>query len=144
MKVALSHITEHLMAHNVKPSTQRIAIMKFLMENRVHPTVDIIYSGLKDEMPTLSRTTIYNTVRLLVENKAIVALDVDGKNTRFDYVECEHAHFFCKACGTIVDMELGDFSPVKNDKVHIDSINIYYKGLCNLCYKNRSRNKNIV
>ncbi len=137
MKAEISHIIAHLTAHNIKPSTQRIAIMKFLMENRIHPTVDVIYSGLKDEMPTLSRTTVYNTVWLLAENNAILALDIDSKNVHFDYIERNHAHFYCRECGNIIDVELGDFSPINNDMVHIDSVNVYYKGLCNLCFKNK-------
>lgn len=137
MNVALSHITEHLRAHNIKPSTQRIAIMKFLMENRVHPTVDMIYSVLKESMPTLSRTTVYNTVWLLAENNAIIALDIDSKNVHFDYIECNHAHFQCRKCGKIVDVLLNNFNPIYNDEIHIETVNVYYKGLCEKCYKSK-------
>ena len=33
-------VVERLQGHNIKPSVQRIAIMKYLMEHRTHPTVD--------------------------------------------------------------------------------------------------------
>lgn len=48
----------------VKPSLQRIAIVEYLMENRIHPTADDIYHALCIQVPTLSKTTVYNTMRL--------------------------------------------------------------------------------
>ena len=47
---------ERLQSHHIKPSVQRMAIMKYLMEHRTHPTVDEIYTSLAPEMPTLSKT----------------------------------------------------------------------------------------
>ena len=32
-----------LVSHGIKPSLQRIAIMNYLIENRIHPTVDMIF-----------------------------------------------------------------------------------------------------
>ena len=52
---------EYLLKYNIKPSMQRIAIMDYLMVHRVHPTADEIYNALYPTMPTLSKTTIYNT-----------------------------------------------------------------------------------
>lgn len=144
MKIELSQITDHLLAHGIKPSSQRIAIMKYLMENRVHPTVDMIYNGLKSDMPTLSRTTVYNTVWLLAENNAILALDIDNKNVHFDYIEYEHAHFYCRDCGAIIDVELGALKYPANNGIHIENMNVYYKGLCDKCYKNKETKNNIV
>lgn len=63
---------------------QRIAIMEYLMTHRTHPTVDEIYTALSPSMPTLSKTTVYNTLRLLAEHGAVLELDMDSRNTRFD------------------------------------------------------------
>ena len=51
-------VVERLQGHNIKPSVQRIAIMKYLMEHRTHPTVDEIYTALSPTIPTLSKTTV--------------------------------------------------------------------------------------
>ena len=42
---------------------QRIAIMEYLMEHRTHPSADEIYTALSPSMPTLSKTTVYNTLK---------------------------------------------------------------------------------
>ena len=63
-------VLKRLQNHNIKPSVQRIAIMNYLIEHRTHPTVDEIYTALSPSIPTLSKTTVYNTLKLLSEQGA--------------------------------------------------------------------------
>ena len=65
---------EHLQSHGIKPSPQRIAVMDYLLNSRMHPTADEIYLALSPSMPTLSKTTVYNTLKLLVEAGAVLDL----------------------------------------------------------------------
>ena len=90
---------EYLLKYNIKPSLQRMAIMDYLMAHRVHPTADEIYNALYPTMPTLSKTTIYNTMKLFTEQGAVKALVIDEKNVRFDIDTSSHAHFMCLECG---------------------------------------------
>ena len=53
---------DRLLKYSIKPSMQRIAIMEYLMEHRTHPSADEIYTALSPSMPTLSKTTVYNTL----------------------------------------------------------------------------------
>ncbi|EJX04128.1 iron uptake regulatory protein [gut metagenome] len=69
------------MDHGVKPSVQRIAIMDYLLKNRTHPTAEEIYSALVNLIPTLSKTTVYNTLKLFVEQGAALMLTIDEKNS---------------------------------------------------------------
>ena len=73
-KWALNTVKQYLLERDIKPSVQRIAVMTYLLEHRTHPTVDEIYLELQDKIPTLSKTTIYNTLKLFVEKKAIIML----------------------------------------------------------------------
>ena len=61
---------ERLLEHNIKPSMQRIAIMEYLMNHPIHPSADDIYTALSPSMPTLSKTTVYNTLKLFSEQGA--------------------------------------------------------------------------
>ena len=61
---------ERLMECGVRPSVQRLAIVEFLLTHATHPTVEDVYQGLCTKIPTLSRTTVYNTLRLLSEHHA--------------------------------------------------------------------------
>ena len=70
-------VVKRLQNHNIKPSVQRIAIMNYLIEHRTHPTVDEIYTALSPSIPTLSKTTVYNTLKLLSEQGAAQTLTID-------------------------------------------------------------------
>lgn len=42
----------------------------YLLKNHTHPTVDEVYVALCKVIPTLSKTTVYNTLRLFSEHGA--------------------------------------------------------------------------
>ena len=89
-------VVKRLQNHNIKPSVQRIAIMNYLIEHRTHPTVDEIYTALSPSIPTLSKTTVYNTLKLLSEQGAAQTLTIDERNTCYDADTSPHGHFLCK------------------------------------------------
>ena len=121
----------------IKPSLQRMAVMDYLLEHKMHPTADMIFSSLQPSIPTLSKTTVYNTVKLLAENGAILAINIDEKNQRFDGDISQHAHFLCKICGKIYDMPIAglQISHSENctENFLITETQIYYKGFCKKC-----------
>ena len=53
-------IAQYLNDHSIKPSYQRVRILKYLVEKRNHPTVEMIHKELVSDIPTLSKTTVYN------------------------------------------------------------------------------------
>lgn len=126
-----------LIAYNIKPSVQRIAIMEYILTHRTHPSADEVYSNLSSSMPTLSRTTVYNTLKLFAENGAALLLTIDEKNICFDGDTSPHSHFLCKKCGTIYDLPL--ISPERKvmetdvDGYLITQLHYYYKGVCKKC-----------
>lgn len=126
-----------LLAHNIKPSVQRMAIMNYLMEHRTHPTAEEIFSALSPAMPTLSKTTVYNTLRLLSEAGAVQTLTIDERNTCYDADTTEHAHFFCRQCQRVLDIpiehcERKEFSIGDN---LVQETHYYLKGICANCLK---------
>jgi len=122
----------------IKPSLHRIAVMEYLMCNLTHPTADTIFGNLFPAIPTLSKTTVYNTLKLFEEKKAITTIVIDGKNARYDADLSRHAHFQCRSCGAIRDLRLKDQIPVlvdKPDDMIFDDCHIYYRGRCEECGK---------
>ncbi len=130
----------HLTAHNIKPSLQRIKIYEYLHENRAHPTVETIYSDLVDEIPTLSKTTVYNTLKLFIDNGIASTVTIEDNEVRYDAIMDEHAHFKCDSCGNVYDIEM-DISTIKFKKINsfkVETTNIYLKGKCNKCLTNKN------
>ena len=130
---------KYLLAHDVKPSLQRIAVMDYLLNHRTHPTVEEIYTALHPHIPTLSKTTVYNTLRLLVERKAALQLSIDEKKVCFDADTTPHAHFLCRCCGKVYDMKLHregiDTIAEVGDGFQVEQVDVYLHGICPACQK---------
>lgn len=124
-----------LLDHQVKPSVQRVAILEYLLMHRTHPTVEEIYSALSPEIMTLSRTTVYNNLKLLTDQNVILTLNIDDKYTCYDAETSPHAHFLCKKCGKVYDLPINDdVSLLKSNCQHkILEKHYYYKGICQSC-----------
>ncbi len=126
---------ELLRQHGVPPSVQRIRIIEFLDNHRTHPTVDQIYTYLKDDIPTLSKTTVYNTLKRLADKGLVLELNLFEKEVRYEFNINPHIHFKCVKCGRIYDLN-GSFSPY-NDKTleghQITEHHINLKGICRNC-----------
>lgn len=127
---------EYLQNFGIKPSLQRIAIAEYLLDNRTHPTVDDIYNALYIKVPTLSKTTVYNTLKLFAEQGAVLALVIDDKNVRFDIDTSCHAHFQCCGCNRVFDIPLEKtelLQVTQIDDLLITESHLYYKGYCKDC-----------
>lgn len=129
MKSAASLLIEN----GIKPSYQRIRILEFLMTHRIHPTVAEVYEGLVAEIPTLSKTTVYNTLKLLIDHQVVQEILIEEKEVHFDLATEDHGHFKCLQCGILSDFELKDPPPPAPDGFEVKSVHVYYKGLCSKC-----------
>ncbi|MDR2929199.1 MAG: transcriptional repressor [Cytophagaceae bacterium] len=129
---------ERLNSFGVKPSMQRLAVMTYLLKHRTHPTVEAIYLDLCSQIPTLSKTTVYNTVKLLVEQGAVAELTIDDKNLRYDSDISTHAHFKCCHCGYLCDIPVRKSTLLSVKKIGgltVSESQLYYKGYCEKCSK---------
>ena len=70
---------EVLQEKGIKPSYARMQIYDYIREKRNHPTVEDIYAELVRMIPTLSRTTIYNTLTLFLQNNLLQPVTIEGK-----------------------------------------------------------------
>lgn len=124
-----------LQMNDIKPSHHRIRVFQYLAQNKNHPTVDGIYQELKPEIPTLSKTTLYNTLSLFVDKKIVQLITIEENETRYDADTSLHGHFKCIQCGMIYDIRLGissfHFADLERFKVHESQI--YFQGICPRC-----------
>ena len=126
----------YLKAYGIRPLHNTVAIMKYMLENENHPTIEKIYNDLLPTMPTLSKTTIYKTLNMLSDKKMVKALHIDDKNVRYEAHVREHAHFKCKKCGLIYDVPLTetDIVPFRGSPNHNpEETCIYFLGKCREC-----------
>ena len=110
---------QQLVNHGVHPSVQRIAIMKYLMEHRTHPTVDTIYTDL---LPIL--------------------LTIDRRNIRYDGCVKPHAHFMCNGCGRVFDVEINEHVRAHlydSDQYAVEKVELNFSGLCPECLEEQKK-----
>ena len=88
----------------ISPSVTRTKIFTYLDDDCHHPTVDEIYQALIDELPTLSKTTVYNTLRLFMEHELVKAVQTSSTESRYELYHEPHSHFRCTMCGKIYDI----------------------------------------
>ena len=92
--------------------------------------------ALSPTIPTLSKTTVYNTLNLFIEKKAVQVLTIDDKNARYDANVSNHGHFYCRSCGKVYDIfnvnpeayQIPHFEEFK-----VDTVEISYYGICKAC-----------
>ena len=122
-------------------SHQRLKVLEYLYQNQCHPTVDQIFIDLHKDMPTLSKTTVYNTLRILVGAGLVRVITIEDNETRYDIVVENHGHFKCESCGTIYNFRIDVDLLISEDlnSFKIDDKNVYFKGICPRCLSNENK-----
>lgn len=129
-----------LKAKGLKPTYQRLKIFEFLNNHKDnHPTVETIYGSLSKRIPTISMTTVYNTLNAFIQKNLVSAVTITGTEVRYDFITSHHHHFLCKKCGRIIDIDvkcpLGEKSDIDGHK--IEELHGYLKGICKFCLKKK-------
>ena len=135
MKPTFEELSNELKKKKIRLSHQRLKVLEYLTLNRCHPTVDQIYVDLQKEVPTLSKTTIYNILSTLVESGLVRVVTIEDNETRYDIEIENHGHFKCESCGTIFNfnIEIDSLPTEELNSFKINDKNVYFKGICPRC-----------
>jgi len=127
---------------DIKPTYHRLKILEYIAKDMgAHPTVEMIYDVLKNEIPTVSITTVYNTLSKFLEKELVSSVIITGTEVRYDYNTSPHHHFQCKKCDKIFDIDIEcPFASGKKKTVYghkIEDVHGYFKGICKNCLKSK-------
>ena len=125
-------IMELCKSKGLRPTAQRVALYRYLLEHPVHPTAEMIHEELG--LPC-SLMTVYNGLDALVAAGLIRIVTIEAGIKRFDGNAKEHGHFRCTACKTVYDFP---FLPENMQVPHLDGFQIadqdlYCSGICRGC-----------
>jgi Fur family peroxide stress response transcriptional regulator len=98
-------IIEALRKKGYKATSQRIAICRFALRSRDHPSAQRIYKEVKPLHPTVSLATVYKTLHVLKDLRLVQELAFAESETRFDSYMEPHANLVCRGCGNISDVD---------------------------------------
>lgn len=124
-----------------KHSHKRDAILECLHCTTSHPTAEWVYTQLKPTIPDLSLATVYRNLAMFKAEGTIDSVGVYDGLERFDFRTDPHAHFICRVCGAVSDinwLELpGDtLSEVERQAgSKVESCRIAVTGVCADCVK---------
>ena len=92
------------MAATNKHFRKRDAILSYLQGATAHPSAEMVFAGLKPEIPDLSLGTVYRNLNLFKQQGlANIVATVNGVE-RFDGNTAPHVHFICNDCHGVIDL----------------------------------------
>ena len=94
------------MENKRKNSRKRQAILEALCATKEHPTAEMLYQQLKADYPELSLGTVCRNLGVLAEEGLAVSVCRVAGQERYDADTAPHAHFVCRRCRKVMDMEL--------------------------------------
>ncbi len=129
---------------HITPSYQRLKILFYLADEHRHPSAEQIYHALHEDIPSLSKTTVYNTLKLFIEAGLVHNISTEESEGRYEMITTEHGHFKCNVCGSIYNfaIQMDHLAQGELDQFEIQDRNVYFRGICPKCRSNIKSEKN--
>ena len=130
----MEKLIQQLREKGIVLTHQRLAVLKYLLEHRDHPTAAQIYGGLRKQYPTISQATVYSTLELLKNVGQIRELSIRGHKACYDPMEEPHYHLFCRKCKRVLDVKI-PCPPMETQLQghHVEEVQLYLYGVCSDC-----------
>jgi len=132
-------IISSLRKKGYKATAQRLAISRYALANRQHPSARQIYSAIRVTHPTVSLATVYKTLQVFRELGLLQQLTFPEQEARFDSYLTPHINLICERCGNITDAEDKTAQEIvniaKKTKFTVSSIRIDVQGICQKCIR---------
>lgn len=101
----MSHAVERLRQVGLKATGPRVILLTALERDRSHPTAELLYESLQLEHPSLSLSTVYQTLDAFIRTGLCRRVSEAGNRLRVDGTPQDHDHAICRTCGQIFDID---------------------------------------
>ena len=126
--------------NGVQATAQRLAVLR-AVSNQPHITADGVVAIATEEIGTISRQAVYDTLSLLTEKGLIRRIQPVGSPALYeDRINDNHHHLICRSCAMVVDVDcaVGQtpcLTAADGMGFEIDEAEVAYWGLCPSCQK---------
>ena len=128
-------VKEERMATLRRYSRQRERIYQAVHASREHPSAQMVYVLLREELPRLSLGTVYRNLHQMAQEGMLQELK--GPTARFDACLAPHAHIRCTCCGRVMDLSaLEEPAPVRSAAEagwQVERYSLMLEGICPAC-----------
>ena len=126
------------MPRAIRYSRQREKIYEYLLRSSEHPSAEMIYAALKEDLPELSLATVYRNLKLLEELQQVRRVTSHQGTERYDAICGDHAHFLCEECGAISDLSEVDLQQLRDTlplggNYEVTHLSVTLTGRCPSC-----------
>ena len=113
-------------------SRQRELIARNLKNRSDHPSADMVYASVREQMPHISLGTVYRNLKDMTSCGEAISFMVDGKE-HFDGRNTPHIHLCCSRCGSIVERLVvpEELQLLAGDSFKVE--NVILQGICESC-----------
>ena len=96
---------ERLRAAGLRPTRQRVALARLLLENgNRHVTAEQLHGEAQAAKIPVSLATVYNTLHQFIHCGILRELVVEPGRSYFDTNLDDHHHFYCESTGLVQDI----------------------------------------
>jgi len=131
--------TEYQVKKSLRKTRERFMILEHICQIHGHFDVEMLQQRLEEHHFHVSRSSIYNTIELLMDAGLIVRYQFTSQLVQYELkaLASTHHHAICNYCGAIKE--------IKNDKISKDIANqritkftyeyhtLYIYGMCSKC-----------
>lgn len=136
---------EYLDAHGMRHTTERYAILNRIQGINGHFTIEQLQQMIEGDGFRVSRSTIYNTVELLIEAKMLRRHVFENMQAQYERVTLPHTHLICTVCGKVKEVRDPNFAAFMNARrfnaFNADHYNLHVYGTCSTCARKLKRSK---
>lgn len=101
----IERFREFIRASGLKTTRQREDIAQWFFDNKGHMSADQIYRDVKAVSPGIGFSTVYRTMKLLVESGLVQERHFGDGEALYETVSSHHDHCICTSCGKIIEFE---------------------------------------
>ena len=136
---------EYLDMHSLRRTTERYAILNRVLNTNGHFTVEELQQMIDSDGFRVSRSTIYNTVELLIDAKILRRHVFEGMQAQYERITMPHTHLVCTTCGKVKEVRDPNFAAFMNARrfnaFNTDHYSLYVYGTCSTCARKSKRSK---
>ncbi|MEZ7982054.1 MAG: transcriptional repressor [Myxococcota bacterium] len=114
-EVELKALATYLEKNHLKQTKQRELILQTFLEAQRHVTSEDLYQAVRAEHSNIGYTTVYRTMKLLVEAGLATERHFDDGITRYEIEHEHHDHLVCIKCGKITEFECEMIEKTQNE-----------------------------
>lgn len=145
-RAALLQLKEYVRSQGLKWTRQRELIASLFLKRRTHLSAEKLYDGVRKKNPKIGYSTVYRTLKLIVDSGLASERRFGAGETLFEPVaeDEDHDHLICMKCGRIIEFENAKIEGLQKEVARSKDFEIrehrlVLYGYCSKCRQRKRR-----